>query len=408
MTWFNPFRIIAPTRDKAHLVASRSYMSYGKAELQDKLDRNPYSYLHVINPAGTGKAPFKRGSGAFYGLIRERFEAFLAQGWFTADNEPSFAIYRQSSEHYTCTGVVGTLSADGIEKGRLKLHEQTLEKREKLFAKYLDTVGCHAEPVLCMYPDEDARGSSTNEWIENWTATHQPDMDFSTTDCIRHTVWLFHANDAKGLSLLLNSIPAMYLADGHHRIASSMRLAKKYSNESAKQQVLAYTLPTSQLAIRPYHRVLEHPGWNASQWEEAFERLSDCLSWRRIADDAPSPPSVGHVHVHTYYRSWALAWNESLRNANEVDAALLQSHVFERLFGIEDARNDPRLNYVPGTLDSAQLKAKYATQSEKVLFELHAVTPDQLMKTADQGGYLPPKSTWIEPKLRSGLFIHQI
>jgi uncharacterized protein (DUF1015 family) len=103
-----------------------------------------------------------------------------------------------------------------------------------------------------------------------------------------------------------------------------------------------------------------------------------------------------------------LAWNESLRNANEVDAALLQSHVFERLFGIEDARNDPRLNYVPGTLDSAQLKAKYATQSEKVLFELHAVTPDQLMKTADQGGYLPPKSTWIEPKLRSGLFIHQI
>ena len=119
MTWFNPFRILVPSKDKPHLVASRSYVSYGKAELQDKLDRNPYSYLHVINPAGTGKAPFKRGSEAFYGLVRERFESF-EQGWFTADDEPSFAIYRQASEHHTCTGVVGILSVDGIRQGRLK------------------------------------------------------------------------------------------------------------------------------------------------------------------------------------------------------------------------------------------------------------------------------------------------
>ncbi len=408
MTWFNPFRIIVPATDKPHLVASRSYVSYGKAELQDKLDRNPYSYLHVINPAGTGKAPFKRGSEAFYGLVRERFESFLSKGWLTSDDAPSFAIYRQSSEGHTCTGVVGILDVAGIQKGRLKLHEQTLEKREKLFAKYLNTVGCNAEPVLCMYPDKDATGVRTNEWMENWTATQRPDMDFSTTDCVRHSVWLIRASAVQDFGPLLNAIPAMYLADGHHRIASSLRLADKHPNEQAKQHVLAYAVPASELTIRPYHRVLTHPGWNVGQWEEAFETLNDCLSWRRIADDATAPSSIGHIHVHTSQQSWVLEWNDNHRTTGAVDAELLQEHVFKRLFSIEDARNDPRLNYAPGTLDSAVLKAEYAGSFEKALFELHAVTPEQLMKTADQGGFLPPKSTWIEPKLRSGLFIHEI
>ena len=408
MTWFNPFRILVPSKDKPHLVASRSYVSYGKAELQDKLDRNPYSYLHVINPAGTGKAPFKRGSEAFYGLVRERFESFVAKGWLTADDEPSFAIYRLASEHHTCTGVVGILNVDGIRQGRLKLHEQTLEKREKLFAKYLDTVGCHAEPVLCMYPDGDAQGTDAATWMEAWTAAHRPDMDFSTTDRIRHTVWLVRAGEASDLEPLLNAIPAMYLADGHHRIASSLRLAEKYPDAHSKQHVLAYAVPASQLAIRPYHRVLRHPGWDVARWEEAFDTVSDCLSWQRIEAGAPAPSSVGHVHVHTAEQSWALAWNKGLQTAGAVDADLLQEHLFQRIFGISDARNDPRLKYAPGTLDSAGLKAEYAGQPGQTLFELHSVTPEQLMHTADRGGFLPPKSTWIEPKLRSGLFIHDI
>jgi uncharacterized protein (DUF1015 family) len=408
LTWFNPFRILVPSKDKPHLVASRSYVSYGKAELQDKLDRNPYSYLHIINPAGTGKAPFKRGSEAFYGLVRERFESFVAKGWLTADDEPSFAIYRQASEHHTCTGVVGILSVDGIRQGRLKLHEQTLEKREKLFAKYLDTVGCHAEPVLCMYPDGDAQGKDTAAWLDSWTAAHLPDLDFSTTDRIHHTVWLIRASKASDFEPLLNAIPAMYLADGHHRIASSLRLAEKHPDAPSKQHVLAYAVPASQLAIRPYHRVLRHPGWDVARWEEAFDSLKDYLSWQRIAEDAPAPRAVGCIHVHAPGQSWALAWNEELRIAGTVDAEVLQTHVFKPLFGIEDARNDARLSYAPDTLDPAALKAKYATPSDQVLFELPAVTPEQLMHTADRGGFLPPKSTWIEPKLRSGLFIHEI
>jgi uncharacterized protein (DUF1015 family) len=408
LTWFNPFRIIVPASDKPHLVASRSYLSYGKAELQDKLDRNPYSYLHVINPAGTSKSPAKRGSEAFYQLVRQRFESFLADGWLQAQEAPAFAIYRQTRETHVCTGVVGVLGIQSVEDGRLKLHEQTLEKREKLFAKYLDTVGCHAEPILCMYPDAGETGQGVSAWMVEWTERNRPDMDFSTTDRIRHSVWTVPAEEAADFPALVNALEAVYLADGHHRIASSRRLAAKYPNEPAKQGVLAYAVPASELIIRPYHRELVHGDWDAERWEAAFETLGDCLHWDRIDGESGAPNSVGVVHVHTAAASWRLQWNDELLNRGEVDAELLQTHVFERVFRVVDARNDPRLKYVPGTVGSLELKARAAKHPDCALFELHAVTPEQLMATADANGFLPPKSTWIEPKLRSGLFIHEI
>lgn len=408
MTWFNPFRIVVPAPDKPHLVASRSYLSYGKAELQDKLDRNPYSYLHVINPAGTGKSPAKRGSEAFYRLVRQRFESFLADGWLQAQEAPAFAIYRQTTETHVCTGVVGVLGMHSLENGRLKLHEQTLEKREKLFAKYLDTVGCHAEPILCMYPDAGEAGQGVSAWMAEWTDQHRPEMDFSTTDRIRHTVWMVQAEQAAEFPELLNALEALYLADGHHRVASSRRLAEKHPNEPAKQGVLAFAVPASELIIRPYHRILEHGEWEADQWEAAFDSLGDCLQWQRLDEQAEAPADVGIIHVHTPCASWSLQWNDSLLNRGDVDAELLQTHIFERVFRVVDARNDPRLAYVPGTWSSSELKAHIDKHRNRALFELHAVTPEQLMATADAGGFLPPKSTWIEPKLRSGLFIHEI
>lgn len=408
MTWFNPFRIIVPAKDKPHLVASRSYLSYGKAELQDKLDRNPYSYLHVINPVGTGKSPAKRGSDGFYRLVRERFEAFLSDGWLQAKSQPAYALYRQTTETHVCTGVVGILGMEGIMEGRLKLHEQTLEKREKLFARYLETVGCHAEPVLCMYPDAKQDGQSVNQWIADWTASHEADMDFSTTDRIRHTVWLVSEADAKALTPLLEAVPSLYLADGHHRIASSKRLAQKHPNVAEKQDVLAYAVPASELIIRPYHRELVHGDWTPAMWEKAFESLKEHLSWARIDDETSAPAHVGTVHVHTPEQSWSLCWNPAVIEPNQVDAEVLQSLIFEGLFDVRDARNDPRLKYVPGSADSAELKARVNKHPDRAVFELHAVTPEQLMQTADANGFLPPKSTWIEPKLRSGLFIHEI
>lgn len=406
MNWFNPFRLIVPASDKAHLVASRSYLSYGRAELQDKLDRNPYSYLHVIHPAGSKTATAKRGSEAYYHLVRNRYEDFLKAGWLRALNGQRLAIYRQTTDSHTCTGLVGTLAVDGIRAGRLKLHEQTLEKRERIFAKYLGVVGCHAEPILCMYPDQRGAGASARARIQAWSETHAPDFDFSTTDRIRHSVWILDVSSSLELSNAFEPIESLYLADGHHRVASSLRVAEKHPDTESKQHVLAFAVPESELIVKGYHREIILPDWGPDEWETAFKRCSDQWTWARCDAHEQAPAVPGTMNVHHSGMQWSLTWKDSAMN--EVDAERLQRVFFEPILGIHDARTDARIGYLPGTWSTAELQRQVKEQADRAIFELHPVLTNHIKRTADAGGFLPPKSTWIEPKLRSGLFIHEI
>lgn len=406
MNWFNPFRLIVPSSDKPHLVASRSYLSYGKAELQDKLDRNPYSYLHVIHPAGSKTASAKRGTEAYYRLVRERFDEFIRKGWFQESQEECLAIYRQTTETHECTGIIGTLSIEGIRDGRLKLHEQTLEKRERLFAKYLGIVGCHAEPILCVYPDEPETGAKMTVAMQDWTRSHAADMDFSTTDRIRHTIWILDHETSRTFAHRMEAIPSLYLADGHHRVASSLRLADQQPNAAGKRHVLTYAVPESELIIRGYHREVSMANWTAADWENAFDQCRQNWSWKRTPLGHNGPNHPGEIHVHHQDESWVLQWIGA--ESSEVDASRLQHELFEKVLGITDARNDVRLRYLPGTFNTEALTERAAQNAGCAIFELHPVLSSQLKATADAGGFLPPKSTWIEPKLRSGLFVHQI
>lgn len=410
MRSFRPFELIVPAWDKPHLVASRSYLSYGKAELQDKLDRNPYSFLHVINPAGTKAAKAKRGSEGFFALVRNRFEEFVADGLLQRLEGNHIAIYRQTTPTSSCTGVVGTLAVESIRSGRLKVHEQTLQKRERLFAKYLNTVGCHAEPILCMFPDQDAPGRATQQCIDSWIQNHSPEIDFSTTDRIRHTVWIVGEIASLEISDAMENVSSMYLADGHHRVASSLILSEKFPHDSAKQHVLTFAVPESELVVRGYHREIIGMPWSPEEWDEAFRRMTEIDHVQRIPNHASPPSDVGIVHVHHAQANWVLHLKEPTDQLGrmEVDAAQLQRTFFEPELNIKDPRNDKRLAYIPGTLNSADLRARVMKQPDSVVFELHPVPTRLIKETADRGGYLPPKSTWVEPKLRSGLFIHDI
>jgi len=407
---FSPFRIIVPAWDKPHLVASRSYLTYGKAELQDKLDRNPYSYLHVINPAGTKTAKAKRGSEGFFALVRSRFEEFVADGLFQRLEGNHLAIYRQTTPTSSCTGIVGALAVETIRSGGLKMHEQTLQKRERLFAKYLNKVGCHAEPILCMYPDENERGHAIQQHIHAWINDHKPEMDFSTTDRIRHSIWIVGEQASLEISDAMDKIPSLYLADGHHRVASSIMLSEKFPDDAAKQTVLTFAVPESELVIRGYHRELIGIPWSTEEWDAAFHRMADIDHVERVEHHSGPPSNVGIIHVHHANANWVLHLKEPTDQLvrNEVDAAQLQRTLFEPELKIQDPRNDKRLGYIPGTLNSTDLRDRAMKHSNRVVFELHPVPTQQIKKTADLGGYLPPKSTWVEPKLRSGLFIHDI
>ena len=407
MNWIRPFTLIAPPGDKSHLVASRSYLTYSKAELRDKLDRNPYSYLHVINPTGIGSSKVKRGTQPFFELVRERYLEFKASGWLTFRGENRLAIYRQSSPEHTCTGIVASLSLDGIRNGQLKLHEQTLKKREQLFAKYLSTVQCNAEPVLCAYDDNEKSDAGEIQKTLGKLTQGRPEMDFTTTDQIRHSVWILSDAESQSLALQTQTLTPLYLADGHHRVASSLASENLNGANNASKGLMAFIIPESELLIRGYHRALKGVDWNADRWDAALQSLSPHISSHRTTRQTLSAPTnVGTVHLHAAGESWILKLNDSSLEC--VDAEIIQTHVFEGLFGIEDVRNNPQLAYIPGTMDSDELIAQCDEQIDRCIFEMSPMSTAQIKNTADRGGFLPPKSSWIEPKLRSGLFIHEI
>ena len=407
MNWIRPFTLIAPPADKSHLVASRSYLTYSKAELRDKLERNPYSYLHVINPTGIGSSKVKRGTAPFFEHVRKRYLAFKSSGWLQFKGKNCIAIYRQSTEEHTCTGIIGSLSLEGIRSGHLKLHEQTLKRREQLFAKYLHTVQCNAEPVLCAYDDKRIPEADAIQNILTQLIEKRADLDFTTTDQIRHSVWILSEEASTDLAAVVQGLSPLYLADGHHRVASSLALGSMDGASKDSSALMAYIIPESQLLIRGYHRELKDVAWSAEQWEEALHRLEPHIMAERISRTGLSKPNaIGTVHLHTGGQSWVLSLRESSLDC--VDAEIIQNRIFEGLFGIEDARNDPKLSYIPGTMHSHQLIEHSDSRTESAIFEMHPVGTDQIKATANRGGFLPPKSSWVEPKLRSGLFIHEI
>jgi len=399
--------LIAPPADKSHLVASRSYLTYSKAELRDKLERNPYSYLHVINPTGIGSSKLKRGTVPFFEHVRKRYLDFKSMGWLQLKGKNCIAIYRQSSEEHACTGIIGSLSLEGIRSGHLKLHEQTLKRREQLFAKYLHTVQCNAEPVLCAFDDGSIPEADA---IQNRLTQHtdkRADLDFTTTDQIRHSVWILSEEESTDLAAAVQELSPLYLADGHHRVASSLALDSLDGATQHCSSLMAYIIPESQLLIRGYHRELIDVAWSAEHWDAALQRLQPYITAERICrTELSKPKAVGIVHLHTSGQSWVLSLREC--SVDRVDAEIIQNRIFEGLFGIEDVRNDPKLRYIPGTMDSHQLIEHSDSRTESAIFEMHPVGTDQIKATADRGGFLPPKSSWVEPKLRSGLFIHEI
>jgi len=302
-----------------------------------------------------------------------------------------------------CTGLVGLMDLAEVESGRLKLHEQTLRSREKLFATYLDEVGCNAEPILCAYPEDNMAASQIAAHLAMITA-QRPDLDFSTTDRVRHTVWLLNTKQARLISKAADDIPVMYLADGHHRVASSRELAKLHPEESNQQGLMSFAIPESELIIRGYHREMRKLSMTKSDWETLFQSLDAEIICSPLEASAPGPAAFGTIHLHTSHGSWK--WELRKANIEDVDAGWLYRKVLEPHFQVVDARKDARLHYLSGTENSNVLMQRAKKYADRCIFELHPVTMEQLKLVADAGGTLPPKSTWIEPKLRSGLFIH--
>lgn len=405
MIRIRPFRAWRPVPDKAHLVGSRSYVSYSQEQLREKLAGNPYSYLHIIHPDLDGDV--HRGRHERFLQVRRKFQEFVEEGWIVQDERPGMYLYEQSRKGLLSRGVIAAVHVEDYRAGKVKVHEHTLSAREELFKDYLDVTGVNAEPVLLAAPG----GSDLDEALAPLRET-RPDFDFSTTDKVRHRLWCIHGTELlRTIEERIEACEALYIADGHHRMASSARLAEKHEagGHDPKAWCLALIVPEEHLHIHNFDRAVTSLG--GMETDELLAALEQVGPLRRL-DAAPSaPPVKGTVHVCTRKGWYALGLPLPMGTTDPaalLDASVLSDAVLGPVLGIRDLRTDPHVTFVPGTAGPHALEAMVRNGEAAVAFNLCPVSFAELKAVADSGGCMPPKSTYIEPKLRSGLTVYPL
>ena len=410
MATIQPFRAVRPTKDKVGLVASRSYESYSKKEREARLRYNPYCFMHIINP---GYKYHREVSGENrFKLVRNRYLEFREDHIFIQDDSPSFYIYKQKTRKHTFCGILGAASVEDYKNNRIKKHEATLQAREELFMEYLKTVGFNTEPVLLTYPD-----STLIDKIINDVTLTIPEYEFTTTDRITHYLWKL--SDPEKIKLVqseFGKIGDIYIADGHHRSASSCLLAENlkkdnpgHSGTETYNFFMSYFIPESNLKIYEFNRMVKD--LNGLSKEDFLIRLDE---WYRIENRGTElyrPSKKHHFTMYLdgefyslYLRKTRYEFTDSL---STLDTQLLFRTILEPILGIEDLRNDNRIAYGCGKDNVVEMKSLIDKGKYTVGFGMLPVTMEEIKKIADEGLQMPPKSTFIEPKLRSGITIYE-
>lgn len=406
-----PFKAVRPTRDKVSLVASRSYQSYTQSEREARLDYNPYSFLHIVNP---GYKYAKEISGKErYQLVKNRYSEFKEDGVFVQDKKATFYIYRIiDRDQQIFNGIVAAASIEDYKNDVIKKHEDTIASREIVFKDYLKTVGFNAEPVLLTYPD-----NTTISKIIKDIQEYRAEYEFTTTYRDTHCLWqIENEKDIAIITKAFSEMETLYIADGHHRSSSSSLLCSDlkaenvaHNGEENYNYFMSFLIPESELKLHEFYRLIKD--LNGLSKEEFLIQLDTFfrIENRGIMPYKPSKPHHFSMYLDGEFYSLYLRKKEyKFETAlDDLDAQLLYETILKPILGIEDLRNDTRIDYLSGKKDIVNLKSMVDSNKFKVGFGMIPATIQQLKAIADEGLTMPPKSTYIEPKLRSGVTIYE-
>lgn len=406
-----PFRAVRPTRDKVSLVASRSYQSYTQSEREARLDHNPYSFLHIVNP---GYKYAKEISGKErYQLVKNRYLEFKEDDIFIQDKKATFYIYRiVDRDKQVFNGIIAAASVEDYKNDVIKKHEDTIASREIVFKDYLKTVGFNAEPVLLTYPDSDVISMIVSE-----IQKERAEFEFTTTYRDTHYLWKIESeNEIEVISKTFSEMKTLYIADGHHRSSSSQLLCEELKSENKKHTgkesyncFMSFLIPESELKLYEFYRVIRD--LNGKTKEEFLIQLDTMyrIENRGIMPYKPSKPHHFSMYLDgEFYSLYLRKNNHTFTSAlDKLDAQLLFDTILKPILGIDDLRNDTRIDYLSGKKDVVNLKTMVDSEVFKVGFGMVPATIKQLKAIADEGLTMPPKSTYIEPKLRSGVTIYE-
>ncbi len=402
------FRAVRPVPENAVNVASVPYDVVNRAEAAALAEGNADSFLHVIRPDIDLPADTDPYSDEIYATAKQNFDRFVANGVLQQDQEDSVFLYRQVMNGVAQLGVVCCCHVDDYENNLILKHEKTRPAKEDDRTRHIMTLGAHPGPLFLAYKDHDGLNTTAAEAIQD-----EPLVDFTAPDGVRHTIW--QVTDSKAYVQALGSVPEFYIADGHHRAASAWRAGKarreanpEHAGEEEYNWFLAVLFPASQLKILAYNRIIKD--LNGLSIEELKARLTEVGTLEPTDDPVPREPGSFCIYAGGRWHKLTVPADSIDANdpINSLDVAILEHRVITPIFGITDVRTDARIDFVGGIRGTEELEKRVDSGDWAFAVSMYPTSIEQLMAVSDAGEVMPPKSTWFEPKLRSGLFVHML
>jgi uncharacterized protein (DUF1015 family) len=401
-----PFKAVRPTPDKVSLVSCRSYDEYSAAELAAQLNFNPFSFLQILKPANTNQE-----SVAFekrYRQVFQKYQAFKSENILIQDENPSFYIHKIETKTTSFTGIIAGTSLEDYRNNTIKKHEDAIAFRVRLLKEYLKYAKFNTEPVLMTYPENQ----SVADWIVS--CTQKPaDFEFATTDREINYLWkIDNPSEVESLQDLFANTKNLYIADGHHRTEALNLLSKEntHPENTAKDYILSYLIAENTIKIYEFNRMIKD--LNGLQKEEFLNKLKENFILEN-KQHHPFEPSEKHqfgMYFEDDFYSLTLKKEKRIfENVQEsLDSQILYKTVLLPLFHIEDLRNDERIEYLSGKHSILELKHKIDDGEFSVGFMLFPSNIKEIKALANANLIMPPKSTYIEPKIKSGIVIYEL
>jgi uncharacterized protein (DUF1015 family) len=412
MAILKAFKGLRPPPQISKELASRPYDVLDSLEAREEAKGNPYSLLHIIKPEIDLPLEVDHYDQQVYNKAKENFELFRQKGWLVADPEEYLYVYAQTMNGKTQYGLVGCAGVEDYMNGVILKHELTRKDKEEDRMKHVRITNANMEPVFFTYPDVD----EINTIVEQIVKNNQPEYDFTAMDGVGHHFWVIRDKAVIArLTGLFAGIPYVYVADGHHRTAAAALVGNEKrlnnSNHNGSEEYnyfLAVHFPASQLSIIDYNRVVKDLyGLTIPQ---LMEKLSKVFNVEEKGASIYKPDRLHNFSMYIEGTWYSLSAKPGTFNDNDpigvLDVTILSKLVLDEILGIKDLRTDKRIDFVGGIRGLGELKKRVDSGEMKVAFALYPVSMKQLIDIADTGNIMPPKTTWFEPKLRSGLVVH--
>lgn len=404
MATIKAFKAVRPKTDYEKIISELPYDVYNRKEAKEIVKNNPLSFMSVDRAETTLDDSIDTYDSKVYVKAKSNYDELVRSGLLVKDSKESLYLYEITMNGRVQTGVVACASCEEYRQNIIKKHENTRADKERDRINHVDGLKAQTGPIFLAYKNEKILSDLISEYKTN----NNPYMDFTSDTGVRHRAWMIdNETNIKSIIDAFGLIKSLYVADGHHRLASANAVSCMYPDNNDAQYFLSVIFPDNELMIMDYNRVVKD--LNGYTEEELLNKISNYFKLSEIALTDNKPETKGIIYMFLGDKEYSIELKEEYLSDDPIeslDVSVLQKYLLDPILGIEDPKTDKRIDFIGGIRGIAELRKRINTDS-KIAFSMYPTQMLELFNVADAGLLMPPKSTWFEPKLRSGLFIHE-